>query len=237
MINKTFAPHNLLLVGVQQIDKNFFYNLKEYVEKNNYLKLNSKEFFKEVKHLFVFNGWQSFFNLKENYLDSYKDIFYQKEIVEAYRYVLLIMKKFENNKKFSAEEMIFLFFKELFFEESLKEKYKDHREGGCYFNTFIYKIRYFLRDISSEILLLSIFLKEIDFDFGSSGIKFKEIFSKYEKPIEKYLVEYEFDYEKYENMKIHNYCQLVKKRESEETVDMERYMSNPTDEECRFVRR
>src|SRR3989339_254470 len=124
MIDNNLNPYALLLIGIQRIDKTFFENLKKNVETNKYLELNSEDFFKNVKIFFEIKGWKYFFNLKENYIGSDKEIFYKKQIVESYRYLLLIMHKFKNNKKYSAEEMIVLFFKELFFERDIAKEYE-----------------------------------------------------------------------------------------------------------------
>src|SRR3989339_607044 len=148
-----------------------------------------------------------------------------KQNVESYRYLLLIMHKFKNNKKYSAEEMIVLFFKELFFERDIAKEYEKHREGNS------------LNNLENEILLLSIFLKDVGFDFGPKGLTFEELFLKYEKPLKKYLVEYELDYGICKTTKIIDYCQLLKKEASQEILEQERIISAPKSEDQRFIRK
>src|SRR3989339_20525 len=160
-----------------------------------------------------------------------------KQNVESYRYLLLIMHKFKNNKKYSAEEMIVLFFKELFFERDIAKEYEKHREGNSYFSTFRYRVGHFLNNLENEILLLSIFLKDVGFDFGPKGLTFEELFLKYEKPLKKYLVEYELDYGICKTTKINDYCQLLKKEASQEILEQERIISAPKSEDKRFIRK
>src|SRR3989339_749174 len=146
-----------------------------------------------------------------------------KQNVESYRYLLLIMHKFKNNKKYSAEEMIVLFFKELFFERDIAKEYEKHREGNSYFSTFRYRVGHFLKDVG--------------FDFGPKGLTFEELFLKYEKPLKKYLVEYELDYGICKTTKINDYCQLLKKEASQEILEQERIISAPKSEDKRFIRK